>query len=285
MGHRLLFTLVVLLSVKGAAGITHQAYVWQRDWSPALKDAIETHAEELDGLTVLFAEFDSSEESGVSRIPVDFDALKVSGLPITLALRMNRAPRTGVAASFENGPTRFIEYTLRAAENHGLKLAGVEIDFDCPTSKLGDYATSLTQLKAKLDDTPLSITTLPTWMSRPSAFARLVEVTDRFVLQVHSIKRPRSYADEVVLCDPSESLRWAREASRFGKPFRIALPTYTYRIAFDSGDRLAEVSSEDASAVQRPDWRYRFVHADPKTLLELVQTLNGELPDHCTGLI
>ena len=45
-------------------------------------------------------------------------------------------------------------------------LTGVEIDYDCPTSKLPAYARFLVELRSRLARRmALSITALPTWMN------------------------------------------------------------------------------------------------------------------------
>ncbi len=282
---RFLFIILFLFCGDVWAGISQQAYVWQRAWSDSLREMVVQSADKLDGVTVLFAEVHPSQVNGVYRADVDFDRLKASGLPVTLALRLNLDTGYDVERSFQSGFLGWVEYAIETARSHGVDPVALEIDFDCPTSQLESYTAQLRELRKVCSGVPLSITTLPTWMTRPRAFRDLVQATDRFVLQVHSIKRPQSYEDVVSLCDPLEVQRWTEQATRFGVPFHVALPTYAYRIAFNEEGALVEVSGENASLMQNPDWRYRVVRSDPEAMAGIVRSLQVERPEVCAGII
>lgn len=50
----------------------------------------------------------------------------------------------------------------------GIKLAGIEIDFDAPTAKLVEYQQLLRTLRQNLPaELKLSITALPDWLNSP----------------------------------------------------------------------------------------------------------------------
>lgn len=275
------------LSALSGGDLSHQAYVWQRNWSPRLTAAIEQHTAELDGLTVLVTEISSLADGGRAvRIPVNFDVLRATDRPITLAVR----------AGHHSGPfdakqamTKRLLHEVRgaldAAAEGGVVPAAVEIDFDCATSKLEGYAEWLRLLRSVLGDVSLSITTLPTWMNRPQAFGDLVRLTDHFVLQVHSVKRPDSIESDVALCDADDALRWVGSAARCGVPFHVALPTYGYRVAFDQSGALVQVTGEDASPFDNPDLRYHVIRAEPLAMVQLVRTLNQAMAMTCEGII
>ena len=270
-----------------AVYLPHQAYVWQRNWTPRLTDAIAQHAESLNGLTVLVAELSPSAEGGtVVRVPVDYEAMGATSLPITFAIRVgNYSGPFDADQAMTRRLLSEVRVTLDNARSAGVVLSAVEIDFDCATRQLEGYAEWLRALRSVLGDVPLSITTLPTWMTRPQTFGELVGLTDHFVLQVHSVKRPDLINSNVMLCDPDDALRWATEAGAFGVPYHVALPTYGYRVGFDQAGALVAVSGENAPLIDNPDLRYRVIRAEPSAMSSLVRAFELERPEQCEGLI
>ena len=119
-------------------------------------------------------------------------------------------------------------------------LAGVEIDYDCPTSKLATYARFLAALRSRLAPSlKLSITALPTWMTS-TELEPLTRDLDEIVLQVHAVDDPRRG-----LFDPDQAERWVREfGRRIHRPFRVALPAYDVRVTWRPDGRLASVEGE-----------------------------------------
>jgi hypothetical protein len=282
------FILFSVILGRAEAALEQQAYIWQRNWVPRVATSIEEHAEHLDGLTVLCAEgrLGARGVPAWVRVSPDWEALKSSGLPITLAIRVGR-----YSGSFDGDAPMTqsllgeVAHALRLARAGGLEPVAVEIDFDCASLRLEAYVHWLKLLRSPLDGVPLSITTLPTWMGRPEAFAPLVEASDHFVLQVHSIQRANQIDSDVVLCDSTRAKRWAEQAARYGVPFHIALPTYAYRLGYDAEGTLVEVAAEDASPLQNPDWRYRVIRAEPEAMASLVEAFKHAPLDHCLGLI
>ncbi|WOO39329.1 DUF3142 domain-containing protein [Rubellicoccus peritrichatus] len=270
-----------------AEKLSHQAYIWQRNWSPQLISAIHASATVMDGFTVLVAEITPSAGGAkVVRVPVQYDVLQSTGLPITLAIRVGN-----YSGPFDSNQQTTqcllaeVKAAIASARADGIKPTAIEIDFDCATSKLEGYVEWLSQMHNILGDVSLSITTLPTWMNRPKAFRELVHATDHFVLQVHSIKKPESIGDDVALCEPEQTLDWASEAAKYGIPFRVALPTYAYRLGYNQHGQLAEVSGENASPLQNPDWQYRIIRAEPETIANLVKAFKERQPQHFEGII
>lgn len=283
------FCLLLLCSfgVLNAIELEHHAYVWQRNWSPRLLASIQEHASRVDGLTVLVSELSPAPDGGsVVRLPVDFQLLGATSQPISLAIRVGNY--TGPFDAEQPMTQRLlheVQFALATAVNHGMVLSAIEIDFDCATSRLEGYAEWLRALRPVLGEVPLSITTLPTWMNRSEAFGDLVRLTDHFVLQVHSVKRPSSIDSQVVLCDSTDAVRWAHAASRYEVPFHVALPTYGYRVAFDAEGALAGVFGEDASPIDDPELRYRVIRAEPLAMSQLVREFDERPPTHCLGII
>jgi len=62
------------------------------------------------------------------------------------------------------------------------------------------------------------------------------------VLQVHSLERPKDINTRFELCDSKAARRAVDLAGKVGVPFRVALPTYGYLIAFDSEGKYLGLS-------------------------------------------
>ena len=281
---RLQLILTALASTVGLSAFDQQAYVWQRGWSERLQQSILSNQDVVDGFSLLWCEYTPGTDAPIAMTEVDPHLLGQLDSPITLVIRLNYHPN-GVEASFEQGFFAQIDALLDYADQHALSIAALEIDFDAPTSQLERYARQLDQVRKRLRNVPLSITTLPTWMNRPKAFGDLIRKADRYVLQVHSIKRPKRFEDEVSLCDPERALRWARQAAKFGVAYHVALPTYGYRMAYDPTGALVDIAAEDASATKHPDWTYREVRSDPIEISNLVEQFKLQDVEHLHGII
>lgn len=132
---------------------------------------------------------------------------------------------------------------------------------------------------------PLVITALPSWLSRDS-FGALVQATDGYVLQVHSLERPRGPDDATaVLCDPKRARQAVERAARFGVPFRVALPTYGYRLVFDAQGRFAGASAEGPPTTSPPGGVQRVLSADPVAMSDLVAQWTADRPALLTGIL
>jgi hypothetical protein len=131
---------------------------------------------------------------------------------------------------------------------------------------------------------PLTITVLPAWM-RSSKFRALARAADRFVLQVHSLERPRGPGEPLVLCDTRAARRWARQANRVGVPFRVALPTYGYDVGFDSAGRFLGLAADGSPRGWPADAVVSTVRPDAAALAGLVAEWERRRPALLEGLI
>jgi hypothetical protein len=127
----------------------------------------------------------------------------------------------------------------------GARVRGVEVDFDCGTEKLADYARFLRGLRARLQQKQkglrLGITALPTWLNSSDVDA-VVDAVDDVTLQVHSIKAPALLdVDDARAAVALAQARWPRVS--------IALPTYAATLAngapiFAHVDDVAAVAAD-----------------------------------------
>ena len=230
----------MLLCVVGLSGSTaqiratteplpHDAYIWQRLWTPALIASAHESADLVRSWRVLLAEADRAGRW--TKVTLPWREVGATGRPVVGVIRIDgRLEEERVPALLER----------IAATIDGAPLAGLEIDYDCPTSMLAAYADFLAELRRRLPATlPLSITALPTWMNSPRLEA-LAPPLAELVLQVHAVDDPRRG-----LFDPEQAERWVREfGRRIGRPFRVALPAYDVRVTWRGDGRLAAVEGE-----------------------------------------
>jgi len=269
-----------------AGTLTQQAYVWQRAWNDSVLGAVTNHGATFSNLVVLRAEIvwrDGQPE--VVPVRLDYAALAATHRPIGIALRIG-----GYAGPFapDGRVTDFLATLATTfpaeARSNGMAASEFQIDFDCAASKLDGYRVWVEALRKKIAPTPLTITVLPSWVKEP-AFKKLAQATDGYVLQVHSLERPKDIDAPFTLCDPIAAQRAVEQAGKIGVPFRVALPTYGYLLAFDKSGRFIGLSADGPSKAWPADVQTREVRADPLEMAQLVQTWSTNSPSTLRGII
>lgn len=214
------------------------AYVWQRHWTPGVRAAVAHPLAALDGLHVLAAEIDIGG-ADLTVMRLDGAALAASHRPITLVVRINGARPIG---DLSLAPVLEVGERLRGA---GVDVAGLEIDHDCATARLAEYAA---WLAAHRPAAPLrlSITALPSWAESP-ALARVAAAVDDIVVQVHAVRAPMIFDANEAWVDLARFARAVRTT-----PMRVALPTYS---AVVRGDEIGVDPDDVARFVRRLEAR------------------------------
>ena len=290
--HRVLLALLLLsggvvsISQAGEPALPQSAYVWQRQWNPALLSAVNRAGSNFASLCVLAAEIGwERKQPVVVRVPVDHATLKALPRPVGLALRIGAFAGPFVA---EDEPARVItglaESLLREAKAHQVAVSELQIDFDAAESKLAGYRVWVEAIRRRVAPVPVVITTLPSWLDSP-AFAPLVQAADAFVLQVHSFERPADLRMPFELCVPAQARRAVERAGRLGRPFQVALPTYGYLVAFDAAGKFVGLSAEGPIKTWPAKVQVREVRTDPAAMAELVCHWSGARPATLTGII
>lgn len=282
----LLFLAVVLSQTVSARAFTREVYVWQRQFSPAVFQALREVRDVTDGSAVLALEVSWSKgRPEVFRSSVDFAALAAAGRPVGLVLRVG--PYPGITTEGE-GPARFlvdlVMELLASARRQGLEPAELQVDFDCASAKLGGYRVWLEALRQAAAPVKLTFTALPDWLGRDD-FSALARAADGFVLQVHSLEKPTGPDEIFELCDPVRAWAWIQLAGAIGVPFRVALPTYGYRLAFDATGRFEALSAEGPAVARPAGTRWRTVRTDVSAVSGLARRLASAPPAGCTGVI
>lgn len=263
-------------------------YVWQRQWAEPVRQAVSRAGPHFDGLMVLVGEIDGGGEAlKLTPVRPDWASVAGTGRPVTLVLRANAALGDLMADEKLREVSAFVAQTFRGvvdeARAGGVTVAGVQLDYDCPTSKLGAYADLIHALHDDLDGHDLSITALPTWL-RWSEFDRLLSQVSYYVLQVHSLNPPTTIDRPLVLCDTSRIPAYLRRAATFGTPYYLALPTYGYRVVFDASGTFSALSAEGPAPVPPAGGRIRTVSADPVAMAKVVRNLTQRPPYGLIGI-
>ena len=232
---------IVLLLIASPVPITaviinHDAYIWQRLWTPALKQAISTASPYIQSWHVLAGQLEANGQ--MIPVNVDIKALVASRKPVILVFRINGQ------LAFKPNPDLIAQLVqiIHTYRFQDLNVSGIEIDYDCPTNKLLSYKQFLIALRAALLDQqlPLMITALPTWLNSYD-LTSLLQQADAVILQVHAVLNPVQG-----LFNPDLALRWVEKFSLISPiKFQVALPNYGSRVSWDEQGRLTGVESEN----------------------------------------
>lgn len=281
----LLLALSACRAERASGPLRQEAYVWQRSWTPDVQESVR-QARDFAGLVVLAAEADLRNQAPrVARVPLD-ETLKSLGKPVGVALRVS-----AFSGLFAQQPriVRLLESLIRdvaaEAKAKGIDLAEIQIDYDCPESKLADYRDVLPALRSAASPVPLTITALPSWLQRRHAFRTLIQQADGYVVQLHSLVLPRSPDEQITLIEPASAKGWAEEAARFGRPFRVALPTHGYTAAIDEKGELVGLLGEAPLAFWSPGVTVRTVRSDPAAMAGLIRGWTRDRPLELAGVI
>jgi hypothetical protein len=263
-----------------------QVYVWQRAWTEPVCDSVRAHATNFTELAVLAAEVSWKKDlPRVVRAGVDYPMLAKIPCPAGLVLRVG--PLNGLLS--ENKPAVNLLAELAAAlvaeaRTNQLEPAELQIDYDCAESKLDDYRVWLAAVQHRLAPLPVTITALPSWLDSP-AFARLAGAATNYVLQVHSLARPTDISSPFTLCDPVVAKQAVMRAGAMGVPFRVALPTYTYLVAFGVDGKFTGLSAETPRSAWPAGTQLREMSADPLAMGALARCLATNHPATMRGII
>ena len=229
-----------------AAGPMPQfAYVWQREWTDAVRAAVSEHAGDFAGMAVLGAQL--SWENGVQktvRPPVDWRAFDKSGRAVAAVIRLEKpVPADPAEAVLLEARRLIVE-----AQTAGLTLSEVQVDYDAPQKKLAAYTPWLRKVERSLEPLPVRITTLASWLGEPE-FLTLIAAGDGYILQVHSFDPPAP-GQRPAVCDVQKARARVEQAAKLGMPFAVALPTYRTTAGYDAAGKIVGVATDSGP----PQW-------------------------------
>jgi hypothetical protein len=239
----------------------------------------------MDGVVLLGAEITwKGSTPQVIRADIPWAALRDAGKPISLALRV--APYPGPFAA-DDAVARVIADTahalVREAATHDVRLAEFQLDFDCAQKKLAGYRTWLDGVRRAVKPLPLVLTALPSWLDEAD-FGPLVGAAAGYVLQVHSVPT-QAETGRATLCDPRLARKWVQKASRLGRPFSVALPTYRCLAGYAPDGKLLGVAMDSVKPAWPPDTRLLEFATNADDVAGLVRDWRADRPRGLVGLL
>ena len=255
-----------------APATEHEAYIWQRQWTPAVVAAVSLQQSVFAGWRVLGLQVIGSQKLVIRP---DLEALASSARLVRLVVRIEGARGPLAVPELMASLSPLVDEWRGA----GLDLSGIEIDHDCATAALDDYASWLRELRGAMPrELKLSITALPSWLDSP-ALEQLLAAVDDSVLQVHAVQRP-----DRALFDAARARAWTLAyAARTVHPFALALPAYSVRVDTDAQGRVRAVDAE--ADIERSGASGRELRADPREVAKLLRELADDGPEHLSGYL
>jgi hypothetical protein len=249
------------------------AYIWQRQWTPALRDAMQQSSPYIKKWRILVAEVTASGK--MKTFPINWAALSLSKKKGVLVVRIN-----GQLTSWNpEKTTHDIAALLKKFAAITPLIAGIEIDHDCATAKLQGYMSFLKKIRAldSLNNKTLSITVLPSWLNSPQ-LVPLLSLSNTAVLQVHSISDPKKG-----LINIQDVKKWLQAFDALTPvPFYVALPTYSSVVAWNNNGKIIGIESEVPRSFSRKN--SQTIIANPLLVSQLVRALKQTPYQHLKGI-
>ena len=217
-----------------APALQHNIYIWQRLWTDSLIESLKVIKNSTKQVRVLALEKNSAGK--FFEVKPHYAAINSTDLSVYAVIRLDGRVEQLLD---ENLIPKIIKLTSDWQQQL-THFAGVEIDYDCPTSQLAAYREFLKKLRSVLpSQLKLSNTALPTWMES-SELSELLALTDESVLQVHAVLNPKQG-----LFESRQALAWAKYYRKItNKPFQIALPAYGSKVLFSNDETISAIQSE-----------------------------------------
>src|SRR5262249_8582006 len=160
---------------------------------------------------------------------------------------------------------RIATETVGRARGAGIVPTELQLDFDAATRQLDDYASWVRSIRAAVAPLPVTVTALPAWLASRGVRA-VVDAADGWVLQVHGRERPGDARAPFDVGDPAVARAAVETAAVLGRPFRVALPTYGYRLLFDRAERFVGFAAEAPTDAAPHEGSAREVRPDPTAI-------------------
>jgi hypothetical protein len=264
--------------------LPQQAYVWQQNWTPEVQNAVDLLSPQFNELVLLAGVINLNPKT-TARTKIDIPWSSIpTNTQLSIALRIHsfQGPYSISKNPFLQLSSFVHELVTNTSPAH--PLTSLHLDFDCPTSKLADYASWVHALQKQIHPLPITITALPSWIHH-QAFKQLAHTAHQVVLQVHGLHLPSSPDAPFSLCDPAEASRAVENLSRLHTPFTVALPTYGYQLLFNASHQLVDVIAEESPSTNPDHLEIRETWTDPATITHLIQLWTHDRPASMTSII
>jgi hypothetical protein len=112
------------------------------------------------------------------------------------------------------------------AATQGNGVVGIQLDYDCPTADLPEYASFLGKVRKALPEgTRISITALLDWFRPSTRVGDVLVNTSEFVPQFYDVA-PSSRIEMRGIAEPIDPARWGPVFNSFGVPYRVGISTF-----------------------------------------------------------
>jgi len=242
-------------------------YVWQQAWSSNVADAVTAETP-----TTLYPLATTVPPTGKSRL-VDIPWEQLGDT------EHRYIPTIRIPLKAFNRPDLQAEL-VRVALLLG-RFGEIQLDLDCPESRLGEYTRLLQQLRPAIPQGRLSITVLPCHLGNRT-FRVLAGATDYYVLQVHGLEIPEHMDGPSALMDTRVAEKAIAQAEALGHPYWVALPCYAYELNYDpaTGAFLFLTAEQPGKRQQTAKRRISATAAD---LIEIIERVEGL--GHARGIV
>ena len=269
---------------KVSGPLRQRGYLWQREWTPAVIDAIGETEKRMNGVVLLGAEVSfARKNSEIVKASIDWEAVRRQTSRCSVALRV--APFAGPFRSDDDVGRTIVDLAkqfLTDARAHDVEIEEFQLDFDCAQKNLDGYRAWLRMLRATIHPVRFVITALPAWLD-DSNFTRLVRETDGYVLQVHSV--PISSGSGTTLCDTRSARQWVKKAAKLRTAFSVALPTYRCAAGYGPDGKLLSVAMDSVQPSWPPGTRVLEFGANADEIAALVKDWQQARPPELRELI
>lgn len=216
-------------------------YVWQRSYTRALADAVARGggSQPFRAVRVLVAELPDapSVSAGMHAVALH------PGLHVVPVVRVSGASGLALDDDLLDRVGRRLAEATAEFTKAGAHVVGVEVDHDCASARLMDYAQALNAVRAHTGALPLSITALPSWSDAPALHA-VLRAVDAVVLQLHAVDAPHAglFSAQRARAQLDAFVRAARQSTTLW----IALPGYGHPQRDTHGGLWADPREVDA---------------------------------------
>ena len=132
----------------------------------------------------------------------------------------------------------FIKRKEEAAAK-GQTIVGLQLDYDCPTNDLAEYASFLEKLKRALPGgTKISITALLDWFRTDTKIREVLAHTNEFVPQFYD-NAPSQGGATKGIAEPIDFARWGKTFNSFKVPYHVGISTFGRILAIQNGSTRA----------------------------------------------
>lgn len=216
-------------------------WYWHTPYHIEPAEAAQLHAIGVKQLFVLAGTFHSQHGAVHMIMPQQWEAA-----PSTLGIHLVFHFDATLIKDFEKLPVELISSAAGSdianvsaeAEQHGVRVVGVQLDFDCPTRLLGRYGELMRRLRPALKHgVALSATALPTWYTSKN-IELLMKHVDFLAPQYYEPEVPKTLDSAATISRLSLLEHGLRAAGSHSYPFYAGIPAYGHALLYNEQGSL-----------------------------------------------